>query len=57
MTVYKFRFDFEVGSFVKSPCKDCEKRKSHFPKCIEACKTLDKIQRILAETRSSTRNS
>ncbi len=55
MTVYKFKFDFEVGTLVKSPCKDCEHREN-FPKCIDACEMLDKIQKVLAETRSCTRN-
>jgi len=54
MTVYKFKFDFEVGTLLKSPCRDCEARKK-FPKCMDLCKIIDKLQRILAETRSCTR--
>jgi len=55
MTVYKFKFDFEVGTFMKSPCRDCEDR-DKFPKCIDVCKILDEIQRLLAETRSCSRS-
>lgn len=54
MTVYKYKFDFEVGNLVKSPCKDCEDRE-HFPKCIDMCKMLDRIQTVLAEARSCSR--
>ncbi len=55
MTFFKFKFDFEIGNLIKSPCKECEKRK-RFPKCIDECKMLDKIQNILAETRSCSKS-
>jgi len=55
MTFYKFKFDFEIGSFIKSPCKQCDRRPKDFPECIDECKILDKIQKALAETRSCHR--
>jgi hypothetical protein len=54
-TVYIYKFDFEVGYLIKSPCKECNKRKN-FPKCAEDCSALDKIQTILSEVRSCTRS-
>ena len=54
MTVYKFRFDYDVGYLVKSPCRECENRKD-FPGCIEKCEMLDKIQSLLAKIRSSAK--
>ena len=56
MTIYTFTFDFEVGTLVKSPCRNCEHREK-FPKCISGCERLDRIQSILAGTRSSARRS
>lgn len=55
MTIYKFRFDFDVGTLVKSPCKNCKDR-DEFPECMTECKWLDRIQTVLAGTRSCTRN-
>ncbi len=55
MPVYKYKFDFDVGSLIKSPCKVCEDRKD-FPACLETCKILDRIQRLLAEARSTSRS-
>lgn len=55
MTFYKYKFDFEIGNLVKSPCRGCEKREE-FPHCIETCEIIDRIQSLLAETRSCTRN-
>ena len=43
MTVYKFKFDFDVGNLINSPCKECIDRKK-FPKCIDQCKMIDKIR-------------
>jgi len=54
MTIYKFKFDFEVGTLMKSPCRNCEER-DKFPKCLEECERIDRIQSILAGTRSCTR--
>ena len=50
----KFKFDFEIGYLVKSPCKDCNKREK-FPECIDACQLIDKIHEIMAESISCTR--
>jgi len=55
MTVYKHRFDFEIGYLVKSPCRDCKKR-PEFPKCISKCIILDKIHTVLAGTISSVKS-
>ncbi|QTA81354.1 Uncharacterized protein dnl_36870 [Desulfonema limicola] len=54
MTIYKFKFDFEIGNLIHSPCRECIYRKN-FPKCMDQCQIIDKIQQILAETRSCTR--
>jgi len=54
-TVYIYKFDFEVGYLTKSPCKECNERKN-FPKCIDDCRALDKIQTILSEARSCTKS-
>jgi hypothetical protein len=51
---YRRRFDFEIGYFVKSPCKSCDIRQS-FPGCLDSCETLDKIHSLLIESISSTR--
>ena len=55
-TYFKRRFDFEVGSLVKSPCRDCKTR-NLFPGCIDECEMLDRIQSILAEVVSCTRHA
>jgi len=52
---FKYRFDFEVGYLIKSPCKECDVRK-YFPECADDCGTLDKIHTILSEVVSCTRN-
>jgi len=52
----KFRFDFEIGYLVKSPCKECEKRKD-FPNCIDDCDILDGIHENLLNTISCTRRA
>lgn len=48
MTFIRNKFDFEIGYFIKSPCKECEKWDS-FPNCLDNCALLDKIHAILAE--------
>ena len=53
---FKFRYDFEIGYLVKSPCKQCVHKKT-FPKCADNCSLLDKIQEILSEAVSCTRRS
>lgn len=45
----RYRFDFEIGHLVKSPCRGCEER-DDFPHCIDRCKTLDRIHWALAES-------
>ncbi len=55
MTFFKFKFDFEVGNLIKSPCKNCDKRKD-FPKCVDDCESLDKIQTLLAQGRSCSKS-
>ena len=52
----KFKFDFEVGYLVKSPCKECEKR-TDFPNCIDDCDKIDKIHEYLLNTISCTRSA
>jgi len=49
-----YRFDFEIGYLIKSPCRECEER-SDFPGCADTCVTLGRIQAILSEGISSTR--
>jgi hypothetical protein len=49
-----YRFDFEIGYLIKSPCRECEGR-SDFPGCADTCVTLGRIQAILSEGISSTR--
>ncbi len=49
-----YRFDFEIGHLVKSPCKGCGEREE-FPRCIDRCEILDKIHDILAESISCTK--
>ncbi len=56
MVIIRDKFDFEIGYFVKSPCKTCDK-KDNLPSCSEKCKTLDKIHTILAKGISCTHKS
>ncbi len=53
---YRFKFDFEIGTLIKSPCKDCDQLK-RFPKCFDECKVIDKLQTVMAEGRSCTRSA
>ena len=50
----RYRFDFETGYLINSPCKECVVR-DNFPHCAETCKILDRIQTVLAETISCSR--
>ena len=52
---FRHKFDFELGYLVKSPCRECLKRKK-FPKCIDDCNDIDKIQTLLSETISCTKD-
>ncbi|KPJ75725.1 MAG: hypothetical protein AMJ54_14170 [Deltaproteobacteria bacterium SG8_13] len=54
---FKCRFDFEVGHLVKSPCRECDFRKTSFPVCSHDCIVLNKIQSILSESVSCTKRS
>jgi len=45
---YKCRFDFEIGYLVKSPCRECDRRKTYFPDCSENCMMLGKVQNVLS---------
>ena len=51
---FKYRFDFEVGYLVKSPCRGCDQRPL-FPQCIQTCRILDDIHTVMAESVSCTR--
>ena len=51
---FKFKYDFEIGYLVKSPCKKCIRKKT-FPKCADHCDLLDKIHEVLSEAVSCTR--
>jgi len=52
--VFKYKFDFEIGYLIKSPCKKCIYQKT-LPKCSDRCEMLDKIHAVLAESVSCTR--
>ena len=49
-----YRFDFEIGYLIKSPCRECQVR-MNFPGCADTCITLNRIQAILSEGISSSR--
>jgi len=53
---FKFKYDFEIGYLVKSPCKKCI-LKNTFPKCANHCDLLDKIHTVLSEAVSCTRRT
>ena len=54
---FKCRFDFEIGHLVKSPCRECDFRKTSFPVCSHDCIVLHKIQSILSESVTCTKNT
>lgn len=54
---FNCEFDFDIGYLIKSPCRDCDRRKSFFPDCSRECLLLDRIQSILATTVSCTKKS
>ncbi len=56
MAIKRDKFDFEVGFFQKSPCKNCEKWEKNFPGCENDCEILDKIHGRLAGTISCTKS-
>ncbi len=53
----KCRFDFEFGHLVKSPCRECDFRKTSFPVCSSDCIVLNKIQTILSKSVSCTKSA
>lgn len=55
MTVYRHRFDFDIGYLIKSPCKDCIYQ-DFFPGCMDSCMLLDRIRTVLASSVSSSRS-
>ena len=52
---FTYKFDFEIGYLVKSPCKTCSLQNT-FPKCADTCNLLDEIHTVLAEAVSLTRS-
>ena len=50
----RYRFDFEIGYLVKSPCRECEFR-TQFPQCIDNCEAIDRIHDALSESISCSR--
>ena len=52
--IFKYKYDFEIGYLIKSPCKKCLQKKI-FPKCAPKCDLLDKIHTTLSEAVSCTR--
>jgi len=52
----KYKFDFEIGNLIKSPCEECGIREK-FPKCIDECDILDKIRTLLSHGVSCTYSS
>lgn len=51
-----YQFDFEIGTLVKSPCRQCLYRPI-FPRCMQTCDLLEKIHTVLREVVSCTRRS
>ena len=45
--------DFDNGSIIKSPCRDCSLKKQ-LPECSNSCKKLILLQSVLADTISSS---
>jgi hypothetical protein len=41
-------FDFEIGTLIQSPCRECERRKTTFPACSQECLLLAQVQTVLA---------
>jgi len=53
---FQYRFDFEIGYLVKSPCRGCEDR-PRFPRCIKGCRILNDIHTVMAESVSCSRGA
>ncbi len=52
----RYRFDFEIGYLVKSPCRECHKG-DRLPLCAEECTLLDQIKTVLADGVSCSRRT
>ena len=52
--MFSYKFDFDVGYLVKSPCKHCEILE-YFPACIDTCDLLDQIHAVLSEAVSCSK--
>lgn len=50
------KFDFDIGYLIQSPCRDCS-MVEQFPDCFRTCLTLDRVQTLLSQGISSTRNA
>jgi hypothetical protein len=51
-----FKFDFDIGYLIKSPCKDCIER-DDFPECADECEILDQIHEMMTESISCSRRA
>jgi hypothetical protein len=49
---YRYRFDFEIGYLVQSPCRTC-RRQDQLPACACGCTLLEKVRALLAESVST----
>ncbi len=52
---YKYRFDFDIGYLVKSPCRGCDIR-DRFPNCMKKCGILNRIHEVLSFGVSCSKN-
>jgi hypothetical protein len=53
---YQYRFDFEIGYLVQSPCRSC-RRQEQLPACASGCALLEEIRALLAESVSTRSRS
>ncbi|MFZ0130972.1 MAG: hypothetical protein WAK95_00405 [Desulfobacterales bacterium] len=51
------QFDFDLGYLVKSPCRDCDQRKSAFPTCSQDCLLLAQVQTALSASVSCNKKN
>jgi hypothetical protein len=51
---YKFKFDFDVGYLVRSPCRKCTDQ-ARLPVCADSCRILNRIHSILSRSVSCSR--
>ncbi|MFP4446529.1 MAG: hypothetical protein ACLFPD_09840 [Desulfosudaceae bacterium] len=49
ITTNRDKFDFEIGYFIKSPCRECPRREE-FPACFKKCAMMDRVQTRLAKS-------